>query len=204
MLNTMAGKYGADAAIAGMSVVTRISMFASSVIIGFGQGFQPVCAFCFGAKRYSRVREAYFFCLKVATVIMLILSALAFGFSERIVTAFRADDPEVIAIGTLALQLQLCTLPTWGLVVMSSMLTQSIGDGLRSTIISISRQGIFLIPLLLILPPMLGLLGLQIAQPAGDVFAFILSILLVRNLMAKMKQAADGEPLQLLPGKKGA
>jgi len=190
LLNTAAGVHG-DAAIAAMSIVSRFIMFINSTVIGFGQGFQPVCGFSYGAGKYTRVREAYWFCVKVATLILLVLSAAAFLFAEPIITVFRRDDAEVIRIGTLALRLQLSTLPLWGIIVMSNMFTQSIGYGVRATLIAIARQGLFLIPLLLILPNIAGLLGIQIAQPISDAFAFVLALAVVTGILKKMKAMPD-------------
>ena len=190
LLNTTAGAWG-DAAIAAMSIVGRCVMFINSSVIGFGQGFQPVCGFSYGAGRYSRVREAFWYCVKVTTCILIVLGVLALIFAEPIVTVFRRDDPQVIAIGTLALRLQLITVPLWGFIVMSNMFTQSIGYGMSATIISVARQGLFLIPALLTLPPVLGLLGIQCAQPVADAFAFVLAWLVVRGVLKKMKAMPD-------------
>ena len=190
VLNNVAGAWG-DPAIAAMSIVTRYTMFINASVIGFGQGFQPVCAFCYGAGRYSRVREAYRFSVKVVTVILVVLAGVSLLFARPIVTVFRPEDQDVIRIGTLALQLQLAAMPLWGLTVISSMFTQAIGDGLRSTIISIARQGIFLIPALLILPPLYELLGLQMAQPLSDVFSFGLSLVLSEQLLKQMKKLPE-------------
>ena len=190
LLNTAAGVHG-DAAIAAMSIVSRFIMFINSTVIGFGQGFQPVCGFCYGAGKYKRVREAYTYCMKVSTVILLVLAVISFLFAEPIITVFRRDDPAVIAIGTLALRLQLCTLPLWGVIVMSNMCTQSIGYGVRATLLAISRQGLFLIPLLLVLPGALGLIGIQIAQPLSDVFAFGLSVVICLGTIKKLKSLPD-------------
>ena len=196
LLNRAAAGVSADpavvsAAIASMSIVSRFVMFINSAVIGFGQGFQPVCAFCWGAGKYSRVRRAFFFCSKVATLILLALAALAFGFAGTIIRFFRAEDPYVVAIGIRALRLQLVTLPLWGFYVMSNMCTQSIGYGMRSLIISSARQGIFLIPMVLILPGALGILGLQLAQPCADVLAFALSCCLMSGLLRQMKEMPD-------------
>lgn len=193
LLNKTAGPYG-DAAIAAMSIVSRFIMFINSSVIGFGQGFQPVCGFCFGAKRYDRVREALWYCVRVATLVLIVLAGVSFVLSRQIITVFRRDDPLVIEIGTLALRLQLLTLPLWGMITMSNMFAQSIGFGVRATIISISRQGTFLIPALLILPRLFGLLGIQLAQPVADLFTFALVIVLVRGILrefdALQKEAA--------------
>ena len=103
------------------------------------------------------------------------------------------DDPKVIEIGTVALRLQLLTMPLWGFYVMSNMMTQSIGLSARSTIISTARQGIFLIPMLAILPALFGLFGLQAAQPAADICAFILSILLVKPVLRQLEKRQEAE-----------
>ena len=190
LLNNAAGLYG-DAAIAAMSIVSRFIMFINSTVIGFGQGFQPVCGYCYGAGRYSRVREAYAFCVKVSTIILLVLSVVAVKFSEPIVTVFRRDDPLVIEIGTFALRAQLLTLPLWGFITMSNMFTQSIGYGVRATIIATARQGIFLIPALLILPQVLGLRGIQIAAPVSDVLTLFLAWGIVSGILRQMKAKLD-------------
>ena len=190
LLNTAAGVYG-DAAIAAMSIVSRFIMFINSSVIGFGQGFQPVCGFCFGAGKYSRVREAYWYCVKVATVLLVALGAVSFLFSGQIVALFRRDDQEVIRIGTLALRLQLATIPLWGFITMSNMFTQSIGYGVRATIISIARQGIFLIPALLTLPGVWGLFGIQAAQPLSDICTFFLALLVVSGVQKQLKKLPD-------------
>ncbi len=182
ILNTIAGQYG-DAAIAALSIVSRVTMFINSVIIGFGQGFQPVCGFNYGAKKYDRVKEAFWFCVRVATIVLIVLCLISIFFSGSIIALFRRDDAEVIAIGTFALRAQLCTMPLWGFYTMSNMLSQSIGYGVRATIISCARQGLFLIPVLLILPRLFGLRGLQFSQPLSDILAFILAIILMRGIL---------------------
>ena len=198
LINRMAATISADpavvsAAIASISIVNRFVMFINSAVIGFGQGFQPVCGFCFGAGRYDRVREAYFFCVKVATVILLVLAGIAMIFSSSIIRFFRADDPKVIEIGTLTLRLQLLTLPLWGTYVMSNMCTQSIGYGFTSTLVSSARQGIFLIPTVLILPRLFGLFGLQISQPVSDALAFVFALFIMRKVMRDLREREKRE-----------
>ena len=190
LLNTAAGVHG-DAAIAAMSIVTRFIMFINSSIIGFGQGFQPVCGFSYGAGKYSRVREAFWFCVKVSTVLLVVLGGVSMLLSQQIVTVFRRDDAEVIRIGTTALRLQLSTLPLWGFIVMGNMLTQSIGYGARATLLACSRQGIFLIPLLLVLPGTLGLIGIQIAQPISDACTLVLTIFVITGVLRQLKNMPD-------------
>lgn len=190
LLNTTAGVYG-DAAIAALSIVSRFVMFINSAVIGFGQGFQPVCGFNYGAGQYTRVREAFRYSVKVATVILLVLVLISFPFCRSIVALFRADDPEVIRIGTLTMQLHLATMPLWGLIVMSNMFTQSIGFGLRATVLAASRQGICLIPLLLTLPHLWGLLGIQLSQPLADILAFVMALIIVLGVLKDLKAKPD-------------
>ena len=187
VLNFAAGPYG-DAAIAAMSIVTRFMMFINSSLIGFGQGFQPVCGFNFGAKRYDRVLEAFWFCVKVAVALLTVLGVVAFLFSRPIVTSFRREDLEVIEIGTLALRLQLLTMPFQAWVIMVNMLTQSIGYGFRASIVAMGRQGLFLIPALMILPRTLGLLGLQASQPIADMLTFVLATVIVIGVLKELGQ----------------
>ncbi|MCD8223857.1 MAG: MATE family efflux transporter [Clostridiales bacterium] len=186
MLNSIAGTYS-DAAVAAMSIVSRFTMFINSVIVGFGQGFQPVCAFNFGAKKYDRVRQSFWFCVKVMTVTLLILCGIAMLFSGNIIAVFRRDDAEVIAIGTFAMRAQLITMPLWGYYIMCNMFSQSIGYGFRSSIISCARQGLFLIPVLAILPHFFGLRGLQLSQPVSDVLAFILAYVLASGILNELE-----------------
>ena len=182
IMNTMAQPYG-DAAIAAMSIVNRFMMFVGSAMIGFGQGDQPVCSYCFGARLYDRVKKACVYCVKVSTIFLLAVSVIGLIFSGNIIQMFRKDDLEVIRIGTLALRLQLLTMPLQGLVVMGGNMTpQSIGYGIRATIVSTARQGWLLIPILLCTVPVFGVLGIQMAQPIADVGTFILAAVVTKGI----------------------
>lgn len=182
IMNTMAQPYG-DAAIAAMSIVNRFMMFVGSAMIGFGQGYQPVCSYCFGARLYDRVKKACVYCVKVSTIFLLAVSVIGLIFSGNIIQMFRKDDLEVIRIGTLALRLQLLTMPLQGLVVMGGNMTpQSIGYGIRATIVSTARQGWLLIPILLSTVPVFGVLGIQMAQPIADVGTFILAAVVTKGI----------------------
>lgn len=190
ILNFAAGPYG-DAAIAAMSIVTRFMMFINSSLIGFGQGFQPVCGFNFGAERYDRVLEAFWFCVKVAVIMLTVFGIVSFGISRPIITAFRREDLQVIEIGTLALRLQLLTMPFQAWVIMVNMLTQSIGYGFRASLVAMGRQGLFLIPALLILPKLFGVLGLQMAQPIADMLTFVLATVIVSGILKELRQMKE-------------
>ena len=179
LLNHAAGSYGGlsgDAAIAAMSIVTRVSMFANSALIGFGQGFQPVCGMNYGAQKYERVREGFRFCVKYAFIFLLVVAGLAMAFAEPIITIFRKDDLEVIRIGTLALRFHCLTFPLSAWIVMCNMMLQVVGRAGKASLISAARQGVFFIPLIFILPYCFGLFGVQVCQPVADILAFALSV----------------------------
>lgn len=184
-LNIGANPYG-DAAIAAMSVVGRIAMFAGSALIGFGQGFQPVCGFNYGAKKYNRVREAFSFCVKTSTVLLFVIAVVGFVLSCSLVGIFR-DDPEVIRIGTLALRFQCLTFTLNGWIVFNNMMMQTIGKTFYASVLASARQGLFFIPAVLILPHFCGLLGIQAAQAAADVLTVILTTVLYRIVSREIK-----------------
>lgn len=189
-LNRAAGTYGgdfSDAAIAALSIVGRVSMFANSALIGFGQGFQPVCGMNYGAKHYSRVREAFRFCVKYAAVFLIVVSVAGFVFAEPLVTLFRKEDGDVIRIGTLALRLQCLVFPLNAWIVMCNMMLQSIGKAAKASFVAAARQGIFFIPLIYILPAFFGLLGVQMCQTWSDVCSFLLSVPLGISVLREMK-----------------
>lgn len=183
-LNIAANPYG-DAAIAAMSVVSRITMFANSAVIGFGQGFQPVCGFNYGARRYDRVKAAFWFCVKFSTVFLLVVSVLGAVFAQPLVAVFRSD-PEVIEIGRVALWCQCITFALSGWIVLNNMMMQTIGKTLPATVLAASRQGLFFIPALLILPAFLDLFGIQLAQAASDVCTFVITTVIYFHVMKQM------------------
>lgn len=192
---TYAGVYG-DAAIAGMSIVNRVAMFANSALIGFGQGFQPVCGMNYGAKKHDRVREAFWFCVKYAFVFLIFVSVTGFVFAEDIITLFRKDDADVIRIGTLALRLQCLVFPFSAWIVMCNMMLQSIGKAVKASIVAAARQGLFFIPLILILPRIFGLFGVQMCQTVSDVFSLLLSIPFGLSVLNEMKRTEFEKPVQ--------
>lgn len=187
LLNVAAGAYG-DAAIAGMSIVTRIAMFINSFLIGFGQGFQPVCGFNYGAGLYGRVRQGFWFCVKIGFVFLLICAVAGMGFAEEIVSLFRKGDPDVIAVGAAALRWQFITFPLGSWIVVSNMMLQTIRKPVKATIISSARQGLFFIPLIFILPYYLGLRGVEMCQAVADLLTFLLAIPLTWSVLQEMKR----------------
>lgn len=187
LLNLAAGAYG-DAAIAGMSIVSRIGMFINSFLIGFGQGFQPVCGFNYGAALYARVRQGFWFCVKVGFIFLLLCAVVGFGYAEEIVELFRKGDADVVATGASALRWQLVTYPFGAWIIVSNMMLQTIRKSVRATILSSARQGLFFVPLIFILPHFLGLQGVEMCQAVSDMLTFLLAIPLTCGVLAEMKR----------------
>lgn len=187
LLNVSAGVYG-DAAIAGMSIVTRICMFINSFVIGFGQGFQPVCGFNYGAGFYRRVRKGFWYCVKTGIVFLLLCSIVGYVYAPEIVAWFRKDDIHVIEIGARALRWQLITLPLGAWVILCNMLLQTIRKPVQAVILSSARQGLFFIPFILILPYFLGLQGVEMCQAAADLCSFLLAIPLTVPILKSFRK----------------
>ena len=163
-------------AVAAFAVVTRIMMFAFSVVLGFSQGFQPVCGFNYGAKLYGRVRESWLFATCVGTAFLLAISAVGILFAPEIVALFRAEDPVLIEIGAVTLRWQCAAFPLVALFTTTGMLFQNIRMTGPATLLSVCRNGLFFLPALLLLPLWLGLQGVQMAQAVADVLTFLLCI----------------------------
>lgn len=197
-LNQSAGRFG-DAAIASMSIVQRVAMFAGAALVGYGQGFQPVCGFNYGAKLYGRVRRAFWFCIKSSSGILAALALAGFIYAEGIIGLFRGDDPDVMRMGTLALRLQCVTFPLMGWVILNNMMLQTIGKAGKASLLALARQGLFLLPFLFILTPRLGMLGIQLSQPAADLATFVLSVPLGVGVLREMKEPPPAQVPETLP-----
>ncbi len=193
LLNRQAAAYGAaegmaqfadaaaaqafgDAAVASMSIVSKVFMFMLCVALGVGQGFMPVAGYNYGAREYDRVRQAYRFTVLLSLVLMSALSAAIYLFSPQLVALFRRDDPTVIEIGALAMRMQCVAMPLQTLIVPTNMIHQALGRSWESTFLSACRQGIYFIPLILLLPTAIGLRGVQVTQSAADMLTFLTSI----------------------------
>lgn len=174
-LNTIAAGFGEDAAVAAMSIVGRINFFCFAVGLGVGQGCQPVTSFNYGAKRYDRVKEAFFFTWKFSQVMLSLFVIVGLIFSDNLIKIFR-DDLEVIRIGTYALKMQLFALFFVPFQVSSNMLLQSTGQRKSASFLSLLRNGLYFIPILIVASMVLGLRGVQIAQPTSDVLTTMTSI----------------------------
>lgn len=171
VLNLMAGQYG-DAGVAAMSIVGRVMMITNAFLIGLGQGFQPVLGYNWGAKLFTRVKGALDATITIGTVMMVCLGLFGFIFAREVVGFFEVNDPEVMAIGVLALKLQCAVAFVVPVNAIGNMAYQVLGRAAIGTFLAATRQGLFFLPFIVILPDQIGLLGVQCAQPLAELCAF--------------------------------
>jgi putative MATE family efflux protein len=189
-LNQQAAIYG-DAAVAAMAIVTKVFMLIFSVMIGFGQGYQPVVGFNYGAGKMDRVKTAMKFTVWVGMIGMSCAAVAIFAAAPFLMKLFITDDPAVLEIGTRALRAQAISMPLIPIGTVANMTFQSVGKSWRATIMSSMRQGIFFIPLIFVLPAVFQLWGVVTTQAAADVLTactcapFLLNF--YKNLTEEMK-----------------
>lgn len=184
-LNFACAPYG-DAAIAAMSVYNRVMFLGMAVVIGYGQGFQPVCSFNDGAKKYDRVYSGYKFLCVVTTVIITVFAVLGYIFAPQLISIFR-DDADVVNMGARALRAQCFAIVVTGFCTSSNMLMQSLKISGKATIMALARQGIFYIPAILLFPRVWGETGIILAQPAADILSCVLTVFFVIPTVKELK-----------------
>lgn len=184
LLNVAAAGYG-DAAVAAMSIVSRVTMFVMAVIVGLGQGFQPFCGYSYGAALYNRLRHGFWFTVRVGFVFLLCFSAFFFCFAEQTIAVFR-DDAIVIAVGSTALRWHLAVYPLNAYIMAGNMMLQTTRRPIRANVLSSARRGLVFIPFILILPHLFGLMGIAMCQAVCDVVTFIIAIPIVRSAFREM------------------
>lgn len=183
VLNFLAKPYG-DAAIAAMSIVSRISFFVFSIGLGIGQGFQPISGFNYGAKEYKRVREAFKAACIFSEILIISLSVIVLFFSSDLIAIFR-DDPQVIEIGTRALRLHIITMMPMPFCMISEMCLQTTDKKAAASFLSAARSGIFFIPILFICAKLRGLAGIQEAQPIAYIVSIIPTYILIKKYLPR-------------------
>ena len=191
ILNHVCQPYG-DAAIAAMGNVAKVMGALFCVGLGIGQGFQPVCGFNFGAKKYKRVKESFWFTLKFGFGLLTFMAALGLCFAEPVIRFFN-DDPEVVRIGALAMRFQSASLISLSFTVMGNMLFQSAGKSGRASFLATARSGLFFIPVLLLFSKAFGLLGIQLSQAVADVLAACVTMPIVMAFLKKLPDENSDE-----------
>ncbi|MBR1983398.1 MAG: MATE family efflux transporter [Clostridia bacterium] len=187
VLNLTAKPFG-DATIASMGYVARTSSLIFCVGLGIGQGFQPVSAFNYGAKKYDRVKKGSYFTLFFGTAFLGLISLACFIFAPQIISIFRTEE-EVVRIGAEALRIYCVSLLFFPISVVSTMLFQSIGKSTPALVLSCLQSGLIFIPLCLILPSFIGVLGIEISQP----LAYFLSSIVALPWMIKFLNSLPKE-----------
>ncbi len=195
VLNRIAGGIS-DSVLAGIGVSTKVMMFPFGVILGFGTGFQPVAGFNWGAKRYDRVEESYRFAARTAVVGAAVMGVLLAIFAEPLITLFAKADPEMQAVGALAIRLQCLALPAHSWVAVVNMLCAGLGKALGAVLLSTSRQGSCFLPIVYPMTMLGGANGVAAVQAVADVLSIALAVPLVRRMKAMIRQAAQDAALR--------
>jgi len=185
MLNRAAGEYG-DPAVAAMSIVGKVFMMVFAVGLGIGQGYMPVLGQNYGAKKYARCHSAFMFTFIMGTIVMTVLGGVLFVFAPDILRLFIDDDPQVVTIGAAALRAQCISMPLLSLGVACNMTFQTIGRSWTATLLSSLRQGVFFLPLIIILPEVIGLNGVTSTQAISDALTFFFSIPFAVSFLRKL------------------
>ena len=197
--NNIAGAFSVSA-LAAISVVNRIMIFISSAVLGFGQGYQPVAGFNWGAKRYDRVKSSFWFAAGVSVVCVSALGLAAALGAPQLMRVFTSYDQEMIEIGALAIRMQCLAMPSVAWVIVVNMLYAGLGRAAGAALLSIVRQGVFFIPMVLTLPRFFGVQGLAAVQGVADILTLILSIplsiILLREINEKIRMQASDFPTQ--------
>ena len=174
LLNVQAKAFG-DAAVAAISIANKLYMLVRNVVIGIGHGFQPIAGYCFGAKRYSRVKKVFWRATLSATLLCCAVAIVVFLFREPIMLWFR-DDPDVVKIGSDMLAFLCLSIPLMGYSTFVNQLYQSLGFAAGASFLASCRQGLFFIPLVFLLPAVFGIFGVESVQASADILTFLISI----------------------------
>lgn len=186
-MNKQAAAYG-DSAVSAMAIVTKVFMLIFSVVIGFGQGYQPVAGYNYGARRYDRVKQAFLFMTRTATVFMVLFGAIGFWAAPQMIRLFIDSDPQVVQIGTEAMRMQCAAMPFLPLATCCNMTFQTIGKSKVATLLASARQGYVFLPLVLILPYFFGMKGVELSQPLADAISFFICIPFTVQFFRELQQ----------------
>lgn len=180
--------YGGDLAIASMAITNAVAMFILMPIFGLNQGIQPIIGYNFGAKLFHRVKRVFELALFASTIVCILGFIVVMLFTESIVQFFEKDNIELLNIGTRALRIYLLMLPLIGYQVVNAGYFQAVGKAKNAMILTITRQVLFLIPAILVLPNFYQLDGVWMAGPVADVMSAVLSAVFLFNEMKVLKK----------------
>jgi putative MATE family efflux protein len=189
LLNRIAGQIS-DSVLAGIGVSTRIMMFPFGIILGFGQGFQPVAGYSFGARHFDRVKQSYRFASAVAIIGGAVMGLILGIFAENVIALFAKTDEHMLSIATLCIRLQCIVLPVHAWVMVVNMLCGGTGYALFAFLLSISRQGVCLLPILHLFARLWGETGVASVQAAADLLSLLLAIPIIIITLKRIDLAA--------------
>lgn len=192
VINNFAGSFG-DSALAAVSVANKCTRFVGSAIMGFGQGYQPVAGYCYGAKRYHRVNRSFWVCTMIGAGMAVVIGGAMGLFAPQLVTVFAAADPEIIRIGTLMIRTQCVTMFAHVWVMIINGLFQALGRALPATVLGLSRQVICLIPAVIALSLLFGVNGLAVSQAAADVLSMAIAVPMVVKITREIRRLSETE-----------
>jgi len=196
-LNQAAKEFG-DVVVAAISVSARASFVINATVIGIGQGFQPVCGFNYGARKYERVRKAFKLTLCITIALLVVFGTACFIFARPIIGIFAKDElgQRLIELGSFCFRAQILTYPCLPVIMVGTMFMQAIDEPFLASFQSFSRQGIFLIPMIFIMSALFGERGIQLCTPVSDCMAFALSAVVVSVAYKRLKRK---ESVRLVP-----
>lgn len=186
LTNLIAAPYG-DEAVAGISVMNRIFLLLFSVIVGFVQGYSPVAGYNYGAEKNRRVRKALVFSMAFGVVVMSMISVATFCYGELLVNLFCIQKGMSWKTAITALRYQSVLLPFILVGVVCNMTYQAMGKAVTATFLAACRQGIFFVPVIVVLPKIWGIQGILLAQPVADGVTFLCSIPFIIKIMRKTR-----------------
>lgn len=186
LMNHTLATYGGDLGIAVYGVVLKLLMLIFTPILGIAQGLQPVAGFNFGARRYREVRQSLKLAIAASTVVSVAGTLLLLIFPETLLRLF-SDDPELLAMGKHALWIVILAFPSVGFQVMGTTLFQAMGKALQTLLLTLSRQILFLFPLILILPRFFRLTGVWISFPIADILSVMLTLWMLTRLQSRYR-----------------
>ena len=192
LLNTLAGNIS-DSVLAGIGVCTKIMMFPFGIILGFGNGFQPVAGFNWGAKRYDRVKESYRFSSKVAFWGGAVMAAICILFADKLIILFAGTDEEMRRIGAFAIITQSIALPIHAWVAIVNMYCVGLGNAKGALALSTARQGSCFLPILYPLAWIFDAWGVGSVQALADVLTLVLAIPILKGINKKLHAAMEAE-----------
>ena len=188
LLNDIAGNIS-DSVLAAVGVCNKVMMFPFGIILGFGQGFQPVAGFNWGARRFDRVQASYRFSSRTALVGGAVMAALLIVFADPLIVAFAGTDPEMREVGRLCIILQCIALPLHGWVAVVNMLCAGLGKAKFALALSTSRQGSCFIPILYPMAWIFGAYGIAAVQAVADILTLVLAVPIIRSVRKMIREA---------------